>query len=392
MTLPISLCVIILIIGFGCSRRNILSPSIITSAVWLACLLSFLFMGHNLPELKFQTLISISVWILFFSISSLFFQACDYSKSALNEPSLLLRNIYLIISIITYPLLLSFAYKAISLGTTGNWAMNLRMAALGETPYFTKPFESFYVVFWNVSFFLEIIAFKKGKYGRLLIIGFIFLSYGFLTMSKIIFTSSFFMAIVILHFKHIFKTKHLIYSVLILSLLLVTIQTLRHSSIQSDSTFMIYTFGNMSSFETIQPSSSTHFGENTFRIFYAISNKMSLSSTEPIDPLLPWINKPIQTNTYTGLYPFYKDFGTWGVCIFAIVLGGFCGWIYKKALSGNNFYIALYAFVFNLIFMQYVAELFLTNFSRNIKFITLLAIPFLCTKHNLLYIKEKITK
>lgn len=163
MTLPISLCVIILIIGFGCSRRNILSPSIITSAVWLACLLSFLFMGHNLPELKFQTLISISVWILFFSISSLFFQACDYSKSALNEPSLLLRNIYLIISIITYPLLLSFAYKAISLGTTGNWAMDLRMAALGETPYFTKPFESFYVVFWNVSFFWRLSHSKKGN-------------------------------------------------------------------------------------------------------------------------------------------------------------------------------------------------------------------------------------
>lgn len=392
MVLVVSLCIILLILGFGCSQRNILSPSIITGAVWLSCLLMFLLMEHNLPSLKIQTLFTISIWIFFFSISSLLTQACHYSKSTLDSPSLLMRNIYLTISIITYPFLLLFAYKAISLGTSGNWAMDLRMAALGNTPYFTEPFESFYVIFWNVSFLLEIITLKKGKYGRLIVIGFIFLSYGFFTMSKIILTSSFIMVVVTFHFKHIFKTKHLIYSIFILLFLLIMIQTLRHTTIQSNSTLMTYTFGNMSSFETIRPNSSTHFGENTFRIFYAILNKLSLSSTQPIDPLLPWISEPLITNTYTGLYPFYKDFGIWGVGLCAIILGGLSGWIYKKALSGNNFYIALYAFAFNIILMQYVAELFLTNFSRNIKFIILLAIPFLCTKHNLFYIKEKLTR
>lgn len=391
MFLVISLCIIILIVGLGCSQKNILSPSIITGAVWLACLLMFLFMDHDLPKLKTQTFITISVWIFFFSISSLCTQACNYSKSLLDSPSLLIRNLYLAISILTYPLLLLFAYKAITLGTTGNWALDLRMAALGATETFDKPFESFYILFWNVSFFLELIAFKKKKYVRLVIISFIFLSYGFLTMSKIIIASSFIMAVVILHFKHIFKTKHLVYSISFLIFILILIQTLRHPSIHSEDSLIVYTFGNLSSFETVKPGTSVHFGENTFRIVYAVLHSLSLSPIEPINPLLPWIKDPLTTNTYTGLYPFYKDFGIWGVGIFAVILGGLGGWVYKKALSGNNFYISLYAHLMFIILLQFDAESFLTNFSRNVKFILLLAIPFFCTKHNLLYLKEKIT-
>lgn len=384
-------CCILLIFGLTCSRNDISSPSVITSGAWLVCASLFQFSEHDLPPLQTSTIFAIGVWATCLSLSSLATQACYYSPSKLNEPSLLVRNIYLAISVLTAPLLLQFAYSAITTGETGNWALDLRLAALGNTKAHPEPYENFFVLIWQVSFFLELIANENRSKKRILLAGFIFIAYGFITMSKIIITTSFIMTTMILYMKKRISNKQMIYSAIAMTAFIIIIQLLRHTQLNAggESMLTLYTYGNMSSLDTVKPCSATHWGENTFRIVYAVLNKLHLTDIEPIDPLLGWINKPLQTNTYSGLYPFVKDFGTVGVAIAALFMGGLYGWIYKKAKSGNNYYIALYAFFINIIILQFVAEQLLTILSRNLKFIILLAIPFLCTKHGLLYLKEK---
>ena len=71
----------------------------------------------------------------------------------------------------------------------------------------------------------------------------------------------------------------------------------------------MYFLSGMPAFDTVKPYSSLHFGENTFRFFYALSYEFGFSKIEPVDPVLQFIKVPTITNTYTVLYPFYKDFG-----------------------------------------------------------------------------------
>jgi len=172
--------------------------------------------------------------------------------------------------------------------------------------------------------------------------------------------------------------------------LFVGLQSIRHSSsvIEKNDFVVLYVLGNIKAFETIEPASSLHFGENSFRVIYAVSHSLGISDTKPIHFLLPFIEKPIITNTYTAMYPFFKDFGYWGIGIFAIFLGTLFGWIFKKAKKGNILFILLYASFTTVIIMQYVADTFFTNMAGHIKFIIILLIPFMATKYKWLATKE----
>jgi oligosaccharide repeat unit polymerase len=138
-----------------------------------------------------------------------------------------------------------------------------------------------------------------------------------------------------------------------------------------------YVLRNLVAFDTLQPFSSEHWGENVFRIFYAVSNRLGISSVEPVDTILPWIYKPVCTNTYTCMYPFFKDFGYWGIALFAPVLGGLTGWVYKRRQQGDVFFSMLYAYFSTMLVFEFDGELFFTNLAGNIKFILLLSLPFL---------------
>ena len=138
-----------------------------------------------------------------------------------------------------------------------------------------------------------------------------------------------------------------------------------------------YIVGNTSAFDTLEPNSSTHCGENVFRMYYAISNKLGRSDLKPVAPILPFIYKPLETNTYTAMYPFFKDFGYWGVGVFALLYGLFFGWIFRCAQQGSPMFIIINAIIIPIVVMQYVGDVFITNLSGYIKQIILLALPFI---------------
>ena len=212
-------------------------------------------------------------------------------------------------------------------------------------------------------------------------------------MSKMVFLSIFLYTGSILLFKRVIRLKHFVMAIVPLFIVFTLLQSTRHASQFSAvvSDFVrTYIVGNMSAFETLMPNSSEHFGENTFRLFYAVLYKTGLSSTEPIEVILPWIEKPLVTNTYTGMYPFYVDFGLIGVILFAFILGSIYGWTFKKAQNGSNFSILVYAVFTQIIFTQYVADMLFSNTAFYIKLILLLLLPFYITKNNLLSCKEKV--
>ena len=138
-----------------------------------------------------------------------------------------------------------------------------------------------------------------------------------------------------------------------------------------------YVLRNFPAFETLSPSSAKHTGEHVFRLYYAVTYRLGISDVEPIDPILPWVNKPIHTNTYTVLYPFFLDFGYIGVAVAALLIGLLIGWVFKCHQQGSRFYTLLYAYFFVMLITQYNGETLMTNLAGNIKFVIIMAIPFL---------------
>lgn len=133
----------------------------------------------------------------------------------------------------------------------------------------------------------------------------------------------------------------------------------------------------MSAFDTLTPMSSEHFGENVFRLVYAIGNHFGIISTPPIEVLLPFIKKPIETNTYTTMYPFFKDFGYIGIAVFSSFLGFFYGMVFKKAQQKDAVAIIMYAYFIYMILMQYAEDIFFTGLAGTIKTSLIVLLPFL---------------
>ncbi len=379
------LCLLFVFVSLIVSKNNVFSPAVITSVVWLVVFSLFWVLNHNLPHFNTKFLLAISLWICLFCLSSLLMQSVNFKVPDLT-PSQFVRDLFFWISVVSYPFFLLYVRDALSFGETGNWALDLRFAALGKTSHFKEPYGGWNVMIWNVAYLIEFFYFSKKNRIRVFILAFILLSFGFFTMSKIVFLDFFIKTISISFFRRKVTLKQFFISILSIVLFFVIIQSARQGlqakSIDENDLLVLYVLGNPVAFDTLTPNSSIHFGENVFRIFYVISEKIGISSIEPIDPILPFIKKPISTNTYTVLYPFFKDFGYWGVGIFSLFFGLLFGWIFRKAQQGSDFFIILYVLLVSAIVMQYVAEQFLTQLPSYIKQTVLLLFPFIAMKYN----------
>lgn len=373
--------IVLLILGLIVSNYNIFSPSVITPAIWATMLLLFFILDHNLPPLSNQFLVCIMLWCGLYSISSMLVQATTKATTIYSRtPSQTILNLYFLIALCTFPLFLQYAYTAITMGPTGYWATDLRLAATGKHPCFTEPTGFLYVGIWRIAYIVELVNYSKKNRIRVFILFLLMISYGIITMSKLMFLELFICTAYILYANNKIKLKHLIIGGLILIQVFIIMQTIRNNLGDSDkernSFLVLYLIGHMSAFDVLEPCSSTHFGENVFRIFYAITNSLKISDIEPVSVFLPWISSPIRTNTYTAMYPFFKDFGYIGVAIFAILNGLLWGTIFKKTTNNDKMFIVIYAFFISVIFEQYVGELIFSGLSGHLKKLALLLLPY----------------
>ncbi len=373
------LCLILAMFGLIASKNNILSPSVITPTVWMVVLSLFMILNHNLPPLSGQFLGALALWVTMLCLGSLFTQSLRVRAYPEHKPSRLVLDIFFWISLATYPLFLLFVKEALATGTSGNWAMDLRLAALGRTETFTEVYGGLHIALWHVAYLLELFCYSPKNRHRVIILGLMFLSFGLGTMSKLILLEFIINTVAVLLFKRKVSVKHFVVALGVLLLVFATIQSMRQRDQKFDQNnfFVLYVLGNASAFDTLEPGSAEHYGENVFRVYYAITEKLGYSSIEPIDPLLPFIDKPLNTNTYTGMYPFFKDFGYWGVGIFALLYGLIFGWVFKKAQQGTPFFIILNAILVFALATQYVADLVITNIAGYIKQVLLLMLPFI---------------
>ena len=106
---------------------------------------------------------------------------------------------------------------------------------------------------------------------------------------------------------------------------------------------------------------NNYFGINTFSQVYQYLDVVFGLHLQYTNRLQEIVFVPVPTNVYTIFQPFYEDFGTTGVGLFAIIYGFIFGWIYGKYKAGNTYSKLLYTYCVEIIIIQFYNENFLQN-------------------------------
>lgn len=236
---------------------------------------------------------------------------------------------------------------------------------------------------------------KKHKY-RLIFALFSVLVYEFAAMSKTGFLLIFAGATAALYLTNKIKTKHILIGLIALLLFFIWFQAMRQGSEMGEDEkndfLVLYMVGHLAAFDTVEPFTANHLGEHVFSVFYIIANKLGLSDIEPVNPILPFIKEPLVTNTYTVLYPFYVDFGYFGILFFSILEGAFFGFIYQKVKNGSIYALIIYAYCTIYIVTQFNGESLIYNILWIIKYCIIAAFPFIFTmKKPIVYNNSSLT-
>lgn len=367
--------------------KKVLAPTTIVSALWLFCVIAYWIYPHGYSSLKDQFYIGISLWVGFFCFFALFRQSLSIKERHIGEPSALISNIYFIITLISFPLSVWGIFEIVQqYGLSKHLYASLRNIAVGNVKGLEDGLaNNYFATLWLVAYAIELLHFKKTRLSRLLILFFINFSWAFMVMAKMNFLNLIFTTLAILFFKKIIKPKVIYVSMAVIFISFTFLQVTRTVGANKSSDlnydfFSLYVMSSIPAFEKTKPASSEYFGQSTFRFFYKVGEKLGLTDKTAEDALQPFTNigkqQATYTNVYTTLYPFYKDFGNWGIIIFGAFTGLFYGYLYKGLLKNNKPFIVIYAIFTSSLIIQFMSDNTLSKLSFVIQIFVLSHLPY----------------
>lgn len=106
-----------------------------------------------------------------------------------------------------------------------------------------------------------------------------------------------------------------------------------------------YTVNPLAGFDYVlhHPSEYEHEPNHTFRDVLPALARFSGSRYTPPPPFDDSVMIPFYTNVYTVFKFYYVDFGLAGMLVAMFVIGAGQTWLFRKALTGDHFYIFLFA-------------------------------------------------
>lgn len=387
MTKLLIICTILLVFSILFARRRWYAPSVLASGVWLVSLLAYSWIDHGLHPLTKDTCTMITYWLALFCIPCWCVQSV-YIKPIFKDirTSVTARDIYYYLTLFTLPLMV-FSVLLVVARSGGNPFSALRDANVAEDNGIRTT--GFFVIFWMVSYIMELQVVSKQNLGRVVLLFLVNLFYAFISMGKMNFMILFLASAIILTRRKILKLWHLAIGGVVMLFLFVGIQTIRGSYTTPKKFAALYLTSSLGNLNTnLKPESAEHWGENTFRLFYALKSALDGGHTKPVDPILEFKRVEVGefvfgSNTYTALYPFYKDFGKTGVMVFAVILGLLFGYLFKTSEDNSDFALVLYAILAGSIVMQFIGDTFFTVLSQNIQYLVAALLPFIISKYNL---------
>lgn len=384
------LLLVMAIVGWHLSK-DIFAPYVVAPGVWSVIILIYYLLPSELYPIRNDFPMALTVWSLGFFVSSC---AAEYFTSGTSRlsvpkiPNMKILWVYVLITLTIVPVLCITVFIIALLEEPETMFNYLRIMNTGldeniEAPDFGPLVYCISVAYVTLFFVMTYLNKKWIIYS----VFFVNILYAFISMAKTNFLCVLFASLYLGYIRKIISKKQLLYGFLVFIIICFAVQIARLGDDFSMLEFLsTYLSSSMVAFDYFaEPSSSIHFGENTFRLFYAIAYALG-SGIQPVQTILEFVSVPISTNTYTFLYPFYTDFGFVGLFVFSAIYGIFFGFLYKKNKSNSNFAQILYAIFLTFLLLEFIGEFIFTNLSLNIQYVVLTFLPFMFSK------KEEVCK
>ena len=367
-------------VSFGWNK-HLFSPAFLSNFMWAVFVLLYNIAGHSLYPLWEQFYLCIILWNLFFTLGSYLI-----NQKRIEEKTFYFRttvlNIYFILVVLLAPVAMYQTYQKAMEGPTDVLFFNLRLLSTNvDGSDFSLGIIGYVYSLAAVALMLEFLNNKGKYYKNIKIIVLLILNIGLsiLTVSR---TSFFFLIIslfVIFAFKTKVKTKHFLYVFGAIVALFVGMTFLKDSfddGVNISDSFSLYLFSGMAAFETVTVAPADYdFGANVFRIFYAVGKSLGLG-TEPVTNILDYVSIPEKTNVYTFMYPFFRDFGYWGIIVFGFLYGILFQFIYLNARNSKAFFLVFFAYLISVLLFQFLGDTLMTNLSTSLQYFIIARLAF----------------
>ncbi len=396
-----TLIVILIVLTLGSwlfARRRWYAPAVLFTGAWLVAIGAYAILDHGAHPLRPDTLKALTIWLTGFTLATWVMQSFRFNPLLKGiTPSVPVRDMYYYFSLATLPVMI-WAVVMIIRHTGGNPFSALRDANVRENEQGIRT-TGFFVVFWMVSYIMELRVLSKTNLWRVIVLFCINLFYVIISLGKMNMMILFLSTAIILSEKGIIKLKHLFIAVPVLIGLMLSLQLARGSlrSMDNINEFCaIYLGTSIANLNTnVKPHSAEQPGENTFRIYYAVKSKLDGGKTKVVDPILEFKGVQIDktwygSNTFTALYPFYKDYGIAGIWVFAIFFGLLFGLIFRLSEDGSICALVLYAAWIGSVPMQIIGDTFFSVLSQNIQYLIAVLIPFIMSKYRVFEPKSSV--
>lgn len=384
------ICMIFYAISYITYKINsrIINPLFIVPFLWATIILLYNLIPHILYPLQNQFLVGIFLWVVSFVLGG-FLINYTLEKLPILTPRLFNRqvfSIYYLIIILFAPLSIyllvvealkadiQYLFLMLRSLNTGSEEMENPMGALGYI--FNFAFAGLLLQVQNYNSTI------KGERRRLNILIFLNVLLSIATVARTAFLFTGLSIFIVLYLNGKIKRKH--YLVLLFSFVLIMLaMTLIRSISATDSseetslsnTISIYLFGGLPAFDTVSVDYYGQFGSNVLRFFYAVLNAFG-GNFVVNKTIYDYVNVPVMTNVYTVMYPFYRDFGFYGISIFGFIYGFLFQGLYKFALNNYKLAQLTFAYIFPMLLMQFFGEYLFSNFSIFFQMLMIFSIPY----------------
>jgi len=362
------------------SLSDAFSPWMITIFIWGSILILFQFQNGVLYPLHTKFYTALAIWFPIFCLSAIItYQVLPKVK---NEKETcvksfpynkLLFDLLFAFSLIMTPIYVYQILKIVMMFDTEDLLFNIRLLAVEGDRNFG--ILNYTYIINQVLFVIAAWQYPKIPLWKLIVIVIANCMGCFAIMEK---GGLFFMittALFILYEKQIIKTRSIVVTMGLIVLLFFLFNWSKE--IKSDDTaesmtfidfFAIYVLSPPVAFERVGEELTTQFGTNTFQYIYLFLNRFG-GNFEVHQRMQEFVLVPLPTNVYTIFQPFYQDFRFPGIAFFAMVYGIFTGWIYRHFRNGSAIGRCVYAYIVEILFLQFYSESLLQNMVLFIQFV-----------------------
>lgn len=365
--------------------RDIFAPYTISPAIWAFIIFLYYFLPNDYYTVCHDFPLCLSLWMTGFFLFSCIGERLTSpasSSSTTKEPNKWVLRAYMAITLTGMPLVCGVILWKAFTEEPETMFRYMRMMSTGMDENIEMPNVGPLIYCVSVGFItmFYVLMYAKSKWLMGAVI-FVNMIYALVTMAKTNFLSLFFTLLYLGYARGVLKMKHFAYGGVAFLAVCIFVQTARYADGDSGfgltGTLALYLVSSFVAFDYYAvPFSCVNPGENVFRLFYAVGHAVGVTD-KPIETILPFVCVPVQTNTYTALYPFYTDFGIGGVVVFSIIYGLIYGFLYKRVRTGSKSMLILYAVFLVFLLMQFIGEFIFTNLSMTFQYVFFAVLPFL---------------